>query len=215
MIDFIDSKFPNNDYRAVYEELLNSHKFNIVSFKKLSQAKLNEPNSLHQNIYDMQLSESAETYLINLTFAFDDRIDDLQEVYVEQEAIDYITNELEVMKSSINFDPNIPQNEKQLLLEAIDAYSTNIPLLLDEFSSYGTENGRWLRKFLRQVVTVVASIAVSAVLGILATGSNPIGAIVGGVVGLGIGIYMISNNECYSFICSRGIMSCETGVCYN
>jgi hypothetical protein len=215
MINYLDTKFPDKDYKSVYDELLTSQKIKNLSYERFSQARLNETYDLHQNIYDLQLSEPAETYLINLTYAFDNRIDDLEEVYVEQEAIEYINNELNVMKSSIVNDPSIPYSEKQLLIEAIDAYSVNIPFLLDEFSTYGTVNGRWLRKFLRQVVTVVVNVAVGVVTGWAVSGGNPIGAIVGGVVGLGVGIYMIANNECYAFDrCQSGRMSCETGACY-
>jgi hypothetical protein len=119
------------------------------------------------------------------------------------------------MKNSIAYDPSIPYSEKQLLIEVIDAYSVNIPLLLHEFSTYGTVNGRWLIKFLRQVVTVVVNVAVGVVTGLAVSGGNPIGAIVGGVVGLGVGIYMLANNQCYAFDkCQSGRMSCETGACY-
>ncbi|MEO0272800.1 MAG: hypothetical protein ABIM30_06910 [candidate division WOR-3 bacterium] len=215
MVDYLDSQFPENDYKTIYGELLTSQKIRNLSYVKFSNARLNEIYDLHQNIHDLQLSEPAETYLISLTYAFDSRIDDLQEIYVEQEAIDFINSELNVMKSSIVNDPSIPYSEKQLLIEAIDAYSINIPFLLDEFSTYGSVNGRWLRKFLRQVVTVVVNVAVGVVTGLAVSGGNPIGAIVGGVVGLGVGIYMIANNECYAFNkCQSGRMSCETGACY-
>jgi hypothetical protein len=66
MINYLDSKFPDKDYKNVYDELLTSQKIKNLSYERFSQARLNETYDLHQNIYDLQLSEPAETYLINL-----------------------------------------------------------------------------------------------------------------------------------------------------
>lgn len=214
MIEYLESKFPDKGYRESYKELLSSQKLEKISYSKFFNGRTGEIQDIRANIYDLQLSNPSESILIDLTYSFDNIIEDSQDEYVEEDAVDFINEELSEIKNSILSNSAIPNNEKQLLIEGMDAYSINIPLLLEEFSTNGTISGRWLRKFLRQVVTVVVNITVGVITGTVVSGGNPVGAIVGGVAGLGLGIYMLANNECYAFDrCYSGRRSCATGAC--
>ncbi|MCC5921543.1 MAG: hypothetical protein JJU23_12760 [Cyclobacteriaceae bacterium] len=224
MIDYLDQKFPDEDYRKAYDELMTTEIFQKINAAKSGNARLEESYDLHQTIYELELSKPAEKQLIELTYAFDDYLIDLNDDYVEADGVSYIISELDLIKSDIHADSSIPTDEKQLLIAGIDTYSVNLPLLLDELAAYDTIEGRWLRRLLRQVVTTIIWTTVYAVAGavlgtpVFGIGAIP-GAISGAIIGFGWGFgSAFINDECISYVNTCGFsgvgnISCTTGAC--
>ncbi|MCH7399552.1 hypothetical protein MM236_16230 [Belliella sp. DSM 107340] len=212
MIVFLDRKYPDKDLISTYDDMIASYKLANPKFKNNIAFSLSETNDLQEEIKSLNLSTESEEFLINLSGAFDQLLYNSSDDYVEEDVMVNITNELDEMTSFVNMSNLIPINEKFILLESLEAYKVNLPLLLSEISSNGIVNGRWLKRLLRQVTTVVVNIAVGVATGAVLGGLT--GAIIGGSVGLATGVYMIANNECYAAFCwPSGRMSCQTGNC--
>lgn len=211
MLTYLDEKFPEQNILDIYEDIMSSSKLNNSIFKTNNGFRIIESTNLVDEVKSLNLSEEAESILLSITAVFDEFVIDDNTEYEEELVLAQITSELNAIKSSVNSSISISPNEKFILLESIEAYTANLPLLLAELSSHGMVDGRILRRILRNVATVVVNIAVFVAVGSFF--SAP-GMIIGGVVGLITGIYMIANNECYAAFCwPSGIIYCHSGNC--
>lgn len=212
MIRYLDEKLPEQNILNIYEDMISSSIHNNLLFKKNNGFRIVENTNLIDEVKSLNLSEEAESILLSITAIFDEFVIDDNEEYQEELVLAQITSDLNAIKSSVNSNISISPNEKFILLESIEAYNANLPLLLAELSSQGVVEGRILRRILRNVATVVVNVVVGAVVGAVIGG--PKGLLIGGVVGLVTGIYMIANNECYAAFCwPSGIIYCHSGNC--
>ena len=212
MIRYLDEKLPEQNILNIYEDMISSSIHNNLLFKKNNGFRIVENTNLIDEVKSLNLSEEAESILRSITAILDEVVIDDNEEYQEELVLAQITSDLNAIKSSVNSNISISPNEKFILLESIEAYNANLPLLLAELSSQGVGEGRILRRILRNVATVVVNVVVGAVVGAVIGG--PKGLLIGGVVGLVTGIYMIANNECYAAFCwPSGIIYCHSGNC--
>jgi len=140
-----------------------------------------------------------------------------QEVEID---VNSIQQGLENIKTEINEDVALSEEDKQALLGSADMYIQNLAGMImiyeqDSNDSSGRISG-WFTNLLSFIYTVVVTTVVGAIVGAY-TGSlfgNPTaGFVIGGLIGLFSGIQAVLADRCYDITCPAQFKSCSTGIC--
>lgn len=210
MVAYLTEKY-GAEFKDEYTKIKASEKMKTMRAVNARVASTDTTVSLEEVIASTDLSPLEQDYLFELSVMLLSNTDSLENLYTQSQTHYYSTiNTLfDRFVTKINADKSLINNDKEVLLTIVSMQRDNIKGFTTYLETNGTANTRTLGKsWFRKVVTVVVSTAVGAGAGAGIQGVP--GAVVGGVIGAGTGVTMVSLGKCY---CWCGTCSCTTGKC--